>query len=340
MKSIWRSCIFILCLLLLASLIAACGSSGGGEANGKAATESSANNEKAKVQGEATTKPATEPPAENRLFKDVIGDVLVPANPQRIVAPYVEDALVSLGVKPAMQWSLGELVQEYLQPDLQEVPRLDFMGGVNMEALLAVNPDLIVLYTKNLAADGGYEQFNKIAPTYAFDDATVDWKGTLRLLGEMLDKSDAAEQAIHNYEHKVEEAKEKLKSIVEGKTFAVIRVKPKEVLLMDGTYYSGPVLYGDLGLEPHPLVRELSWEFHQPLSLEMIPQLDADYLFLLVQGEAARDLAKEWTDSPIWQGLPAVQQGHVFEMDTSYWMASGAIANSMKIDDVLQAVLK
>ncbi|MFF2481670.1 ABC transporter substrate-binding protein [Paenibacillus sp. NPDC058071] len=332
MKSTWRNSLFILCLIMLVSVLAACG----GEKKENAVSETPANNEQANVQGEATQKPSEE----KRQFKDVIGDVLVPANPQRIVAPYVEDALVMLGVKPTMQWSYGELVQEYLQPELKDVPKLDFTDGVNMESLVAANPDLIVLYTKNLAEEGAYEQFNKIAPTYAFEDATVDWKGTLRILGDMLGKSDTAEQAIQNYDHKVEEAKEKLKPFVEGKTFAVIRVKQKEVLLMDGTYYSGPVLYSDLGLQPHKMVKELSWEFHKPLSLEVIPQLDADYIFLLVQGEAARDKANELIDSPLWKGLPAVQQGHVFEMDNTHWMASGAIANGKKIDDVLKAVVQ
>jgi len=117
---------------------------------------------------------AGQPSAAPRSFKDALGQVSVPAAPQRIVAPYVEDALVTLGVKPTMQWSLGPLVQDYLQPYLPDVPKLDFANGVNMEALLNANPDLIVLYTKQLAADGAIDDFKKIAPTYTFDDATVD----------------------------------------------------------------------------------------------------------------------------------------------------------------------
>jgi iron complex transport system substrate-binding protein len=65
-------------------------------------------------------------------------------------------------------------VQDYLQHYLPDVPKLDFANGVNMEALLNANPDLIVLYTKQLAADGAIDDFKKIAPTYTFDDATVD----------------------------------------------------------------------------------------------------------------------------------------------------------------------
>lgn len=287
---------------------------------------------------QTASKQDTEPAGESRTFQDIIGPVQVPANPQRIVAPYVEDALISLGVKPAMQWALGDLVQEYLQPYMEGVPKLDFTDGVNMEALISANPDLIVLYTKNLAENGAYEQFSKIAPTYAFEDATVDWRGTLRTLGEMLHKTEDAEKAIQKYDQKAKTAQEQLQPLTNGKTFAVIRVKPKEVLLMDGTYYSGPVLYQDLGLQPHKLVREQAWEYNKPLSLEMLPELDVDYLFLLVQGEAAKEKAKELTTSPIWKAMPVVMQNHVFEVDNSYWMASGAIANEKKIDDVIKFV--
>ncbi|MFC5703935.1 ABC transporter substrate-binding protein [Cohnella faecalis] len=319
--------------LLLTLSLAACGSSNSGSAKpSDSSAKPSASEAAAQQTNEATPSPSS------RVVNDIFGEVRLPENPQRIVAPYVEDALVTLGVKPSMQWSLGELVQDYLQPYLQDVPKLDFTGGANLEVLLASSPDLILLYNKTMAENGAYEKFAKIAPTYAFEDATVDWKGTLRTLGDFLHKSDEAEKAIREYETKSSAAKEKLKPIVDGKTFAVIRVKPKEFLLMDGTYYSGPVLYGDLGLTPHKLVRELSWELNKPLSLEMLPELDADYIFLLVQGEAAKAKAKELTDSPIWQGLPAVKQNHVFNADISYWMSSGAIANTKKIDDVLKAV--
>ncbi|MBO9607184.1 MAG: ABC transporter substrate-binding protein [Paenibacillaceae bacterium] len=322
-----KLCFHALIICSLAVALAACGS--GGDKVGGAASSSSPTFS----AGQSTAGPSSAGP---RSFKDVLGEVSVPAVPQRIVAPYVEDALVTLGVKPTMQWSLGPLVQDYLQPYLPDVPKLDFTNGVNMEALLSADPDLIVLYTKQLAADGAIDKFKKIAPTYTFDDATVDWKGTLRVLGDVLNKKDAAEKAIQDYDRKVSEAKQRLEPVVKGKTFAVIRIKPKEVLLMDGTYYSGPVLYGDLGLQPHKMVRELSWELNKPISQEVLPQLDADYIFYMVQGEAARPKANEWLADPIWKSVPAVKQGHVFEVDANYWMASGAIANGKKIDDVLK----
>ncbi|MBP1989148.1 hypothetical protein [Paenibacillus eucommiae] len=66
----------------------------------------------------------------------------------------------------------------------------------------------------------------------------------------------------------------------------------------------------------------------------------ADYIFVLIQGEASRPLMEEFQQSALWRNLPAVQAGQVFKVPSNYWMASGAIANTKKIDDVLQAIVK
>ncbi|GGG85935.1 ABC transporter substrate-binding protein [Paenibacillus radicis (ex Gao et al. 2016)] len=316
---------FFLTALTILLLISGCGS----KADNNSTTPS------------APPDTGTETNSEPKEFKHELGSIQLDFTPQRIVAPYLEDALLTLGIKPAAKWSYGELVQDYLEQDLQDVPKLDFSGGgLNKEALLATNPDLVVLYTTNMADEEAYKQFSSIAPTYVFEDATVDWKKTLEVIGQMTGTSAKAEQAILDYDKKVVQAKEQLKPFVDNKTFAVIRVKPKEVQLMDGSYYSGLVLYSDLNLTPHKLVKELSWNRAQPLSLEILPQLDADYIFVLVQGEDSRALLTDYENSALWRNLPAVKNGQVFEMPSNYWMASGAIANTKKIDDILNALVK
>lgn len=277
---------------------------------------------------------------ETRQYKHTMGSIQISSVPKRIVAPYLEDALITLGINPVAKWSYGDLVQDYLEANLQNVPKLDFTGGLNKEALLATNPDLIVLYTSNMANEETYKQYSAIAPTYVFEDATVDWKQTLKVIGSMTGTSTKAEQAIHDYDITVKEAKAKLKPYVDKKTFAVIRAKPKEIQLMDGSYYSGLVLYSDLGLTPHKLVKEWSWNHAQALSLEKLPELDADYIFVLVQGKESKTRMTEYENSALWNNLPAVKNGHVFEMPSNYWMASGAIANTKKINDVLGAIVK
>lgn len=60
---------------------------------------------------------SAEPTSQERVLKDALGhEVKVPAQPQRVIASYLEDHLVALGVKPVAQWSVGKnSVQGYLQ---------------------------------------------------------------------------------------------------------------------------------------------------------------------------------------------------------------------------------
>jgi len=343
MRYFTRATQLILPAIVAATLtLSGCGSvnSGEKEKNAPSGTNGAAsNNSTTTNQNSSATPPASS--NQPKEYEHALGKLELSASPERIVAPYLEDALITLGIEPAAKWSLGDLVQDYLEPYLQNVPKLDFTGGgMNMEALLETNPGLIVLYTTNMANEETYKQFSSIAPTYVFEDATVSWKDTLRVLGDMTGTTDKADQAIQDYDNKVAEAVKKLEPVVTGKTFAVVRAKPKEIQLMDGSFYSGPVLYSDLGLTPHKLVTEWSWKHAESLSLEKLPELDADYIFILVQGDAARPLLDEFQKSPLWQNLPAVKNGQAFEMPSNYWMASGAIANTKKIEDVVKALVK
>ncbi len=344
----------LLGLMLTVSLLAAgCGNHRSSEANSaadaqqtpaqnSAAAETASGGESsasAPASGTGSAEDASTPAVVYpRTVKHAMGETKLDKQPERVYAPYMEDALLTLGVKPVLKWSLGPLVQEYLEPQLQDVPKIDFSAGENSEQILAAQPDLIVLYSSEMGADGVYERDAKIAPTYVFQDAAGDWKGTLSELGDLLGKTAEADRAIADYEALVAEARSELAPIVEGKTFATIRIKPKEITLMDGTYFSGATLYGDLGLTPHRMVKELAWENFVPLSMEALPDLDADYIFYTVQGNDAQANAERVLGSDLWKNLPAVKAGHAYPVENNYWLATGAIANRMQIEDVLRLV--
>lgn len=104
---------------------------------------------------------------------------------------------------------------------------------------------------------------------------------------------------------------------------------------------SGAVLYNDLGLSVPEVVKEISaagtgnWN---AISLEKLSELDVDHLFLI---NSDKDTGSESLKDPIWQAIPAVKNGNVYEYpNTSSWLYSGAIANSQIIDDVLESIAK
>lgn len=49
----------------------------------------------------------------------------------------------------------------------------------------------------------------------------------------------------------------------------------------------------------------------------------------------------ELIKDPVWSGIPAVKEGHVYDFGKdSSWLYTGTIANGQMIDDVLKSVLQ
>ena len=284
-------------------------------------------------------------PAEPRTVTDEQGhEVEIPARPQRILAPYLEDALSVLGITPVAQWSVGSQIQDYLQDKLAGVPKIDLNGGLKPEAALATSPDLMIFPFGGWAADGKYDGYAKIAPTYVFNQATSDWRKTLLALGDLLNKSDVARQALQDYERKTKEARERIHEAIGDKKVAIVWIKDKSFQLLGGSFYSADVLFGaDLGLTPDNLTKTYAWKDGiAAVSLEKLPELDADYIFLIPPNESLDQSggagADELFASPLWKNLPAVKQGRVYDADFAYWVNSGYVANQLIIADVEQAL--
>lgn len=329
-KSMRKRTSVLLCLALAGSLLAACGSNNLNSVENEAQQNAGETTAAAAVVEEKVAEPIAE-----RTFKDDLGnEVILPATPVRVFAPYLEDSLLKLGVTPVAQWSNGNMVHEYLKEELVDVPKLDFSGGLpSPEVLMSYNPDLIILHTASYAKDGGYENYAKIAPTYVFSNASGDIEKTLGTLGELLGKSTEADTALKAYEQKVSEAKEKIAASAEGKKVAIIRFAAKGVSLMGGNYLCGYVLNQQLGIEMTELTDK---ENSLDVSMEVLPQMDADYIFVINAYDQGTERLKEMSDSAIWKSIPAVKQGHVIEMNDEYWLGSGLIAYEKIINDTVK----
>ena len=324
-----------LSLLLLFGIVALAASGCGGSNDGNAATASPGT---ASVSPTPSGGAGASAETQSRIVTDEAEhQVEIPADPQRIWAPYLEDPLTVLGVKPVAQWTRGDNVISYLKEQLDGLPKIDFgAGGLDPENISSHNPDLILLFASFLGNDGAYEQYAKIAPTYSFAMSGTDGLKTLRTLGELLNKSDIAEQAIADYEAKAADAKERLHAAIGDKPVALVDVAGKTFSLLGDQYYGGKVLYRDLGLTPTRLVKDAGGEARDELSLEKIPELDDAYAIFMITEEEGEIFAKEMTDSKLWQSLPAVQQNRVFQADYDYWINSGLIATGRVVDEALE----
>jgi iron complex transport system substrate-binding protein len=271
---------------------------------------------------------------------DAMGEVVIPANPKRIIAPYLEDSLVALGVKPAAQWSIGDTVLDYLQPELKDVPKIGW--DLPLEQAISNNPDLIIFSSPTAIQKGQYEEYKKIAPTYVYkDEVSADWRKQLSQMGEILSKQEEAKKALANYDTKVADAKVKVKETIGDESAAILWVMADKFYLMENNRFSANVLYGDLGIKQPAFVEGLGGAAVQwdPIALEKLPEIKADHIFLVSKkGEPGLDLLAK---SSIWNGLDAVKKGQVYEMnDPSNWTINGLIASEKTIDEVLKALQK
>jgi iron complex transport system substrate-binding protein len=273
-------------------------------------------------------------------IEDAMGEVVIPANPERIIAPYLEDSLVALGVKPAAQWSIGDTVLDYLQADLSEVPKIGW--DMPLEQAINNDPDLIIFSSPSAVQNGQYEEYKKIAPTYVYkDEVYADWRAQLTQMGEILNKQKEAEVALAEYDATVLDAKTKVQEAIGDETAAIMWVMGEQIYLLENNRFSAKVLYGDLGIKQPAFIENLgpsgaAWD---PLSLEKLPEIKADHIFLVgKKGEAAFDILAK---SSIWNGLDAVKNGQVYEMnDPSFWTINGLIASEMAVQEVVNALTK
>lgn len=288
----------------------------------------------------------------SRRFKQTIG--IAPGQYRRnqreqprIVAPYLEDFLVALGVMPIAQyWHAKWGKQDYLQ--LSQTPVFDEMELVtaSLHAIADSRPDLILLldhYNDTL-----YKQCRRISHTCVLPESTNEWRMVLRRFGDFFGRGELAERIIVEYEAKAAEARVALRRKLRGETVAFLRVSADYVLMYTdcGGGFAVSVLYEDLGLQPYQLsgTEESSSGFGDgkmiALSVEQLEQLSADHLFVVFDKWHSGKPGEErmLLSSKVWQGLTAVRKRQVYEMDFLTWMNNGVISNGKKIDDIMRVL--
>lgn len=254
----------------------------------------------------------------------------------RVFAPYLEDFVLALGVKPVLQCSHHSWGrQQYL--GLDDVPEFD-VSQQDTQFNLGHVPDFIML-------DKGYDRWNldrfeHVAPTFYVDHLGEDWRSILKSTADVLGKVNRVQDVIGAYENKALEAKGRLTRYMRGQTVAFLRISATDITLYgDQQGYVGPVIYQDLGLTPHSRVRQ--WTRHERrifIGLEQLSQLDADHLLITFDTGNSAKLGdeRELLDRDEWKRLPAVMNGNVYEVDFMSWMNYGVISHGKKIEDILR----
>ncbi|KIL49070.1 ABC transporter substrate-binding protein [Jeotgalibacillus campisalis] len=268
-------------------------------------------------------------------LEDATGEVTIPADAERIIAPYMEDSLLSLDITPAAQWAIGTSVLDYLQDDLADVPTIEW--NLPLEMTIEADPDLLIFSSEAAMSEGSADDYKEIAPTYVFtDEEGADWRKQIDVIATLTQNEEKAEEVLADYEDTAAEAADQVNEMIGDESAAMVWVMGDQFYIFEEQRHAANVLYGDLGISVPSFISDLgetesAWN---PISLEAMADLDADHLFLISAEEEA-GLAR-LQDSSLWQGLPAVQNDQVYNItDSSHWNLTGNLANRKTIEDVL-----
>lgn len=118
---------------------------------------------------------------ENKSCKHAKGEATIPVNPKRIVdLSGSTEELLLLGHKPVgTANTYKDKIQKHLTEKLDGVKAVGWYWApkVDLEAVTALKPDLIILNNRQLKI---YDQLEKVAPTVVLETNLEDWRVSLK----------------------------------------------------------------------------------------------------------------------------------------------------------------
>ncbi|MCA1319697.1 iron-siderophore ABC transporter substrate-binding protein [Bacillus tianshenii] len=320
--------IFTLFLLSIITslLLAACGNNSG---NNNANKDNEGNGDAPKEETSYTVEHA-------------MGTAEIKGTPEKVVILTNEgtEALLAMGVKPvgAVQSWLGDTWYDHIKSDMEGVEVVGTESAVNLEAIAALKPDLII--GNKLRQEDVYEQLNAIAPTVFAETLKGDWKENFALYSKALNKEEEGKKVMDDFDSRVASMKEELGDKLEQEV-SVIRFTAGNVRIYQKDSFSGIIL-DQLGFA-RPESQNVD-SFMVEATKETIPLMDGDIMFHFSyetgDGEATK-VKDEWLKDPLFQNLEVVKAGDVHEVSDAVWnTAGGVLAANLMLDDIEKIILE
>ncbi len=328
-----RSVLAVSLMLSLILLLSACttGNGTGNNAGGASPTGSQSN---VAASNNNTAQPAQQ--AYPVVIKHMKGELTLEQHPSKIAVLDTKfvDQLVTLNEQPAGSVKAAADKSDfpaYLTDKLTDVKLLGTRDEPNLEAIAAMEPDLIICTEFQ---EKVYESLSKIAPTIMLD-FNEDWRDTLVTFGKIVGNAEEATNVLEAYNEKTSKLKEELKAKLGDQTVALIRPRDEGVRIHTAGHRTGAILYNDLGLSaPQQVIDEKDTAYQVPL--EALPEVGADHYFL-VQDDMFKEIVEEFQQTETWKSIEAVKNNQVYDVDSNVWIAYyGPIAINMIVDRVAE----
>jgi iron complex transport system substrate-binding protein len=197
------------------------------------------------------------------------------------------------------------------------VTSADLVTTLGMEAIAEQDPD--VIFAGFLPDQATYDALSDIAPTVATvgEGKVDDWRAVTTAAGEILGKSDEAEEKIGEVDDAMAQVKETYPAL-EGATFAYAAYRAQSFTVITSPQDASNTFFADLGMT-QATDRITGTESGRGIavSAENLDLLDMDLLVLWISGETPDDL-------PGWSDLPSVKNGSAAQLQTVAATALGA----------------
>jgi len=302
----------------------------------------------------ASETDASENPAESatRTVATDYGDVVVPADPQKIVVlnyaltGYLYNLDQPVAATIPEDADGGEGAYSELWGDAPEKDGTTFLpwsvDGFDLEAILALEPDLIVgggIGFPLFQAEQVYDELSDIAPTVLVGKSLDTWQEQFEFLADdVFDQADEYAEAVDAYEKRVAEVRESI-TPPEGPVVYV-------TFTGDGTPFplvesvGLPKELAEVGIEPAPVFADNDFEVYGgggdmfEISNEQAGQvITQPTLFVLGFNGDFMD-ARTLAENPLWSALPAFQNDSVH--DLPYWSLRGDYDEALATLDIIE----
>lgn len=252
-----------------------------------------------------------------RTITDAAGhEVVLKDKPERIAVlhPLYLDYFFALNTPPIASSSAVSAMEEFatLRPYAGTAEIADLGSGrdLNLEAIVASNPDVIVTFKGHV--DANYDELSKIAPVIQIDYSDT-WEDATMICAQIVGKEELAERVIKETKEMIEKTKERLGDL-KNNSFALLRVDGKANFTAQGTkntmYYNQTAGFGLLAPDGYP-------EDSAVLSLEALSEMNPDYIIFQHNLDVAKAAVQEKESSAVWQSLKSVKNNHVLFFDNS-----------------------
>ncbi|MFE9013391.1 ABC transporter substrate-binding protein [Streptomyces cyaneofuscatus] len=280
-----------------------------------------------------------------RTVKTAMGDVKVPAAPQRVVVLDTAelDSVLTLGVKPvgATHADVDSGFLNYLPKDqVAGITDVGQMMTPNLEAVAGLKPDLIL--TSKIRHGDKYAELSKIAPTVMTENTGYPWKENFQVHAEALNKQAEAKMVTDDYARHVADVTKALggKEKAGATEVNMVRfVEGADIRIYGKKNYIATIL-ADVGLGRPAITDKAKDGFSYDVSPEKIDLADADAVFHSTYGDPKKSKETQTTGSGLWKNMDAVKNGKVFAVDDQLWIQGIGYTAADKILHELRTNLK